>query len=115
MATVHSGGVLPSGPLSKVTTLPAAAVKPKASSQLKVLIRNHCAEALYSHSPYDSVVAHYVVRRRPHHVLTSVAETITAPPARAQEVGRSAYASQVQTGLMAGSSWSMVVASKAGT
>src|ERR1019366_5450700 len=64
----------------------------------------------------DSVVAHYAIdRRRPHQVLTSVAETITAPPARAHGVGRSPGTSHVQTGFMAGSSCSMVVASKAGT
>src|ERR1017187_1661889 len=64
----------------------------------------------------DSVVAHHqVVRRRPHQVFTSVAVTITAPPARDHGVGRSPWTSQVQTGFMAGSTWSMVVASKAGT
>ena len=42
--------------------------------------------------------------RRPNHVLSRVAETITTPPARAHGVGRSPCASQVQTGFMAGSS-----------
>src|ERR1035437_4800618 len=91
MATVHSGGVLPNGPSSKLTTLPVAAVKPKASSQLNILIQNHYAGmALFRFSPLTPLYHNYVVaRRRPHQVLSSVAETITAPPARAAGVGRS--------------------------
>src|ERR1039458_8438605 len=53
-------------------------------------------------------------RTRPRHVFTSVAERITAPPPIAHPDGISPCSHHVQNGLIAGSSCSIVVASKIG-